>query len=196
MQVSSDAELVRSALAGDRTGFDELIRRYQRQATVTAYRLLSNRDDAMEVTQDGFLRAFERLETLEDPERFAPWLLRIISNLSLNRRRSRAIRKTASLDVAEGEREESLASTRSDPKAVTPLERASASDMMDVIQEAIDELPELQREALVLFSIQKMPQKEVAVILGCSVEMVKWNVFEARRRLRKRLGKLGLLKDE
>src|ERR1700720_2087129 len=79
-----DAILVGKALAGDRGAFDELIRRYQRQAVAVSYRLLGNTHDALEVSQDAFLKAFSSLATLQKPDAFGGWLMRIVSNLSLN----------------------------------------------------------------------------------------------------------------
>lgn len=177
--------LVRSALAGDLAAFDTLVERYQRQATAVAYRLLNHRDDAMEVTQDAFLRAFDKLATLSSPEQFGPWLMRIVSNQALNRRRSRALRQTASLDAADsdGRGEWNLP----DRRAESPVEAASSKELKGKIAEAIDELPEMQRQALVLFSIARLPQKEVARQLGCSVQAVKWHVFSARKKLKEQL---------
>src|SRR5216683_758886 len=94
----SDGVLVGRVLAGDRASFDELIRRYQRQAVAVSYRLLGNTHDALEVTQDSFLKAFTSLATLQKPEAFGGWLMRIVSNLSLNYRRSRKIRSQLPLD--------------------------------------------------------------------------------------------------
>lgn len=174
---------MRLARGGDLSAFDELVRRYQRRATAVAYRLLTNRDDAMEVAQEAFLRAYDRLGTLADPARFGSWLLRILSNLALNRRRSRALRRVASLDVAL-EEEETLGATRPDERTPTPLQQVAGRDLKLFLRDAIDELPETQRQSLILFSIEKMPQKQVAEILQCSVEAVKWNVFMARKRLK------------
>ena len=185
-QVPSDRELVLRARKGDLTAFDELVRRYQRRATAIAYRLLTNRDDAMEVTQDAFLRAYDRLNTLSEPERFGSWLLRILSNLALNRRRGRALRKAASLDLAI-EDEESIGANRPDTTTPTPLQEVSGRDMKLFLWNAIDELPDMQRQSLILFSIEKMSQKQVAEVLQCSVEAVKWNVFMARKKLKAKL---------
>src|SRR5678816_2360568 len=93
----SDGQLVSRTLAGDRRCFDQLIRRYQRQAVAVSYRLLGNSQDAMEVTQDAFLKAFTSLATLQKPEAFGGWLMRIVSNLSLNYRRSRKTRTAVPL---------------------------------------------------------------------------------------------------
>src|SRR5687768_16184035 len=87
-----DGQLVGDTLAGNRKAFDQLINRYQRQAVAVSYRLLGNSHDALEVTQDAFLKAFSSLSTLQKPDAFGGWLMRIVSNLSLNYRRSRKTR--------------------------------------------------------------------------------------------------------
>src|SRR4051794_22271831 len=73
----TDKELIEQVKAGRREGFDSLIRRYQRQAVAVSYRLLGNSHDALEVTQDAFLKAYNSLETLQRPEAFGGWLMRI-----------------------------------------------------------------------------------------------------------------------
>jgi len=92
--------LVQEARRGDLASFDLLVGCFQRQATAVAFRLLNNMDDAMEVTQDAFLNAYDKLGTLSAPKQFGPWLLRIVSNLALNRRRSRALRSAVPLEAA------------------------------------------------------------------------------------------------
>src|SRR5215831_10608529 len=94
----TDGVLVGRVLAGQRQAFDELINRHQRQAVAVSYRLLGNTQDALEVTQDAFLKAFTSLGTLQKPEAFAGWLMRIVSNLSLNYRRGRKTRSQLPLD--------------------------------------------------------------------------------------------------
>src|SRR6185503_19186432 len=94
----SDEQLVTKVMAGDRRSFDELIKRYQRQAVAVSYRLLGNSQDALEVTQDAFLKAYGSLATLQKPGAFGGWLMRIVSNLSLNYRRSRRTRSQLPLD--------------------------------------------------------------------------------------------------
>src|SRR5579871_5818974 len=93
-----DGELVAQSLSGRRDAFDILIRRYQRQAVAVSYRLLGNAHDAAEVTQDAFLKAYTSLSTLQKPGAFGGWLMRIVSNLSLNFRRGRKTRSQLPLD--------------------------------------------------------------------------------------------------
>jgi len=175
--------LVRSAKRGDLAAFEILVERYQRQATAVSYRLLNNREDAMDVVQDSFLKAFDKLESLTQPGRFGPWLMRIVSNLSLNFRRARALRKVDTLDAPDDD----LAHGRDnqpDPAMPEPSEQVSGKEVARLLDEAIRRLPDMQRQALVLFAIEKLPQKEIADMLGCSVEAVKWHVFTARKKLK------------
>jgi len=189
---AQDAGLVSTALAGESAAFDQLVRRYQRRAVAVAYRLLGSTHDATDVAQDAFLRAYRGLGGLEDPRRFGPWLMRIVTNLSLNFRRSRetgVARSAAALDdVIEGP--EGFRHPAGEPRAgaSSPTDSSLAGELRDAVGQAIDKLPDKQRLALVLYSIEGLPQKEVAEILECSLELVKWNVFQARKSLRKELG--------
>jgi RNA polymerase sigma-70 factor (ECF subfamily) len=188
---AQDAGLVSSVLSGDSAAFDRLVRRYQRRAVAVAYRLLGNSHDAADVAQDAFLRAYRALQSLEDQRRFGPWLMRIVTNLSLNFRRSRetgVARSAAALeDLVETPR--GFRSPDGDPRLgeASPPDSALSSDLRTAIGQAIERLPDKQRLALVLYSIEGLPQKEVAQILECSVELVKWNVFQARKTLRREL---------
>jgi RNA polymerase sigma-70 factor (ECF subfamily) len=185
----SDGQLVTQTLAGDRKCFDELIIRYQRQAVAVSFRLLGNTQDALEVTQDAFLKAYGSLSTLQKPEAFGGWLMRIVSNLSLNYRRSRKLRSQLPLDDALGPTD----SQQTDAGAGgsewmarddDPVHRLESEEMGRKLQEALKQLPEKQRLAIVMFTIEEMPQKQVAEALGCSVEAVKWHVFQGRKRLK------------
>jgi RNA polymerase sigma-70 factor (ECF subfamily) len=189
-QVPSDADLVQQTCAGDRSAFDVLIERYQRRATAVAYRLLGNTHDALEVCQEAFIRAYRNLETLEERQRFGSWLLRIVTNLSLNFRRSRAVGgpKLSFEDfILDGEQRRDELVADAEHSDERPGARFAAEELSAIVQAALGELPDQQRAALVLFSIEQLPQKEVAGILDCSVEAVKWHVFQARKKLKQRL---------
>lgn len=185
---SSDADLVQLAVNGRPQAFDDLVRRHQKQAANVAYRFLGNAHDALEVTQDAFLKAFTSLSTLEQPERFRAWLLRIVTNLALNYRRGRAVGgPRVSLDDCLSDDDRPIR----DELAAAPHQagnhpetRSAAGELAEQLEAAISRLPEQQRLALVLFSVEHLPQKEVAAIMQCSVEAVKWHVFQARKKLR------------
>lgn len=180
----ADAAIVRKTLAGDRKAFDELVLRYQRSALAVSYRLLGKTEDAQEVVQEAFLKAYKSLASLEKPEAFAGWLMRIVSNLSLNARRGRKTRQTSPLD-------EVLDSGVRDPQAggdsVDPERVLEGRELGERMKQALEQLPEKQRLAVLMFTIEQMPQKQVAEALECTVEAVKWHVFQARKRLREML---------
>src|SRR3954447_10918350 len=185
----SDGTLVERVIGGDRKSFDELIRKYQRQAVAVSYRLLGNNHDALEVTQDAFLKAFSSLATLQKPEAFGGWLMRIVSNLSLNYRRSRKTRQGQLplddlLGATDGRQSDAAGGSDWMAQSGDPLHRLESEEMGRRLQKALQELPEKQRLALVLFAIEGRPQKEVAETLECSVEAVKWHVFQGRKKLK------------
>ncbi len=192
-QSSTDGQLVAQTLGGTKAAFDQLIRRYQRQAVAVSYRLLGNSHDSLEVTQDAFLKAFTSLASLQKPEAFGGWLMRIVSNLSLNYRRSRKNRSgqlplddllgptTTEQSDAHGGGSEWMT------RAGDPVRRLESEEMGRKLKEALAQLPEKQRLAIVMFTLDEMPQKQVAEALNCSVEAVKWHVFQGRKKLKKLL---------
>jgi RNA polymerase sigma-70 factor (ECF subfamily) len=189
---------VAEVLAGDRDGFERLVRKYQRQALVVSYRLLGNHEDARDVIQDAFVKAFRSLDTLERPAAFGGWLMRIVTNLSLNFRRGRRLRIAQPIEGAVADQlgspsaaEKPMRGHGSDSLAQSgsPERAAQGKELGESLQAALDQLPEKQKQALILFTIQELPQKDVAETLGCSVEAVKWHVFQGRKKLRE------LLKD-
>ena len=189
--VPSDGSLVEQVLGGRRAAFDDLVRRYQRQAVAVSYRLLGNSHDAMEVTQDAFVKAFSSLATLQKPEAFGGWLMRIVSNLSLNYRRSRKTRSQLPLDDLLGPTDagqQAAAATGGGSDWMTqsgdPVHLLESEEMGRKLQQALQQLPEKQRLAIIMFTIEEMPQKQVAETLNCSVEAVKWHVFQGRKRLK------------
>jgi RNA polymerase sigma-70 factor (ECF subfamily) len=189
----TDGTLVRRVLGGERGAFDELIRRYQRQAVAVSFRLLGNTQDALEVSQDSFLKAFTSLASLQKPEAFGGWLMRIVSNLSLNYRRSRKVRSQLPLDDLLGptDSQQVDSSTAGGSEWMArdddPVHALESREMGKRLQDALAELPEKQRLAIVMFAIQQMPQKDVAEALECSVEAVKWHVFQGRKKLKELL---------
>jgi RNA polymerase sigma-70 factor (ECF subfamily) len=178
-----DAQAVASALAGDTDAYDKLIIKYQRRAVAVSYRLLGNINDAMDVCQESFLRAYRSLSSLEQPGRFGAWFMRIVSNLSLNFRRQRRPQLSLTTDDESGGIAETW-SAANQQKLATPSDSMSGKETQAAITAAVEALPEQQRLCLVMFAMEGIPQKEVAEILGCSVEMVKWNVFQARKTLK------------
>lgn len=185
---STEVDLVCRAKAQDTRAFGELVRLYQRRAVSVAYRLVGNSSDAGDVAQDAFVRAYRNLDQLDDPARFGPWLMRVVSNLSLNFRRSRASRPASSLDDSLLDGVDFQKPGRGLRLATAGVDEDSQAEELDsALSRALEQLPDQQRLALILFSVEGVPQKEVAEILECSVELVKWNVFQARKKLKELL---------
>jgi RNA polymerase sigma-70 factor (ECF subfamily) len=137
------------------------------------------------------MKAFASLPTLQKPDAFAGWLMRIVSNLSLNYRRGRKTRQQLPLDDALGPAENNahhfLAAGEATIRDGDPVHRLESREMGQKLKEALDQLPEKQKMAIILFTIEEMPQKQVAEALKCSVEAVKWHVFQGRKKLRELL---------
>ena len=185
---ANELNLVLAAKTGDRPAFGKLAQQYQRQCAAVALRLLGNAHDAAELVQDALVKAFRSLDQLQQSERFGPWLMRIVTNLALNFRRSRGRRQALSLEQTSGEGDDDLRSSIAGSVLDAPEQPLTSAELGVAIQRAIAALPEKQRLALVMFAVEKMPQKDVADVLNCSVEAVKWHVFMARKQLRKSLG--------
>jgi len=188
-----DGALVVKSLAGDRKAFDELVLRHQKQAVSVAHSYLSNSDDAREVVQEAFIKVYLNLATLQKPEAFLSFLLRATSNLALNFRRGRRLRKNPGLDdsVTTGDDNPRDGGIQSDHTihSTRPGRALEDKELGERRRAAMALLPEKQRLAIELFAVQGLPQKEVAEALDCSVEAVKWYVFQGRKRLKE------LLKD-
>lgn len=189
---STELTLVRRACDGERQAFDELVRLHLAQATAVSVRLLGNRSDAAEVVQDAFFKAWRNLDSLQRPEAFAGWLMRIVTNLSLNKRRSRGLRKAAPIEDESGPITDAIKSQSAGGESlggIGPEQVATGKELGIRLEEALAQLPEKQRLAIVLFTIEGQPQKQIAETLECSVEAVKWHVFQGRKKLKE------LLKD-
>ncbi len=182
-----DAELIARTLQGEKTAFDELIRKYQRQAVAVSYRMLGNVNDALEVTQEAYLKAYRSLATLQNPAAFGGWLMRIVSNLSLNYRRGRKLRSQLPLDDLLGPQPESAGGGEWMSADSDPARAMAGKELGERLKQALAQLPEKQRDAILLFTVEQLPQKQVAEILDCSVEAVKWHVFQGRKKLKEML---------
>lgn len=187
----SDGDLVRSVLAGKRQAFDDLVRRHFKAAVSLAYLRLGNTEDAQEVAQEAFMRAYTGLDTLHNPDAFVGWLLRTVSNLALNFRRGRRLRKNPGLDeaIVSGDHNPGQGGVQSDfsVQSVKPSRALEDRELGDRRRQAMAQLPEKQRLAIEMFAIEGRSQKDVADALDCSVEAVKWYVFQGRKKLRELL---------
>jgi RNA polymerase sigma-70 factor (ECF subfamily) len=165
--------LVARALAGDRTALGVLVTRFAAPVRRLAYAILRDTDEAEDAAQDGVLQALVKLDRYDPTRPFGPWLMRIVTNAAIDRRRRRAVRDTNELD-------EELAG--GGPLPDVEVDRLALRQRLAM---ALDKLPERYRVAVVLFDVEGYSQAEIAEILGVAPGTVRSAVFHARRRLRR-----------
>jgi len=178
MTETSDGALVARTLAGERQAFGVLVTRHQDRMLAYAKYMGFSDAQASDLVQDAFVRAFRHLKRCGDPERFAGWLFRILSNLC---RTAGAKRKRRSMQPLE---EVGAALPSDEP---TPEEAAEASWLRDKVREALDEVPEDQREALVLMYLQGYSVSEIEELTGASTSAVKMRLKRGREALKAEL---------
>ena len=177
-----DARLVERLKAGDTKALDELFRLHRDAAYGVAFRLVGNRDDALDVVQEAFIHVMRGIETFRGQSSFRTWLYRIVTHASLDYRRWRAVRAMGSLDA---DAAPEPAANR--PSQQTPDQEAQDNDLRKAIEKALENVSEKNRAALVLYAIEGMAYKDIAEVLGISVGTVMSRIFNARARLKELL---------
>jgi len=177
---SEDARLVSAARDGDREAFARLFQKHRGTAYGIAYRFMGRRDDALDVVQEAFTKAFAALETFRGGASFKTWFFRIVTNCSLDMRRSRAVRRTASLDADDALPQPSQRSDADEPPDV-----AERHELKERIDAALAAIPETNRTAFVLFALEGISYKEIAEILNISIGTVMSRIFYARQKLQR-----------
>lgn len=176
----SDEALLSKANAGERGALEELFARYRAVAYRVAHRLLGNEADALDAVQDAFVKVLVHLPSFQGRSSFKTWLLRIVSNAALDLGRQRGRREALSMDgLGPKFREEYEPLFHADP--AHDLER---QDLRRQVSEAIQQLPEAQRQTFVLHAEAELSYREVAETLGISIGTVMSRLYYARQRLR------------
>ena len=173
------AELVTAAKAGDRSAFDELVRRTYADAYTLAYRLTGNEEDARDVVQDAYLRAYKGLKRFRGDALFTTWLYRITANCAS----TTIVRRSKNLhdDLDD---ESTMADERRD---YNPEARAEMSIDRDRVSAAVADLPPRLRAVVVLRDVYDLPHEAIAAELGISEAAAKVRLHRARKKLRERL---------
>ena len=164
-----DVVCVARCLQGDASAFEPIVRRYQRVLFSVARRMLGNHEDAMDATQNVFVRAYQNLETFDPDRRFFSWIYRIAVNECLNARRSRRP-------------DETLADALVDERA-SPLEAVAALERSESIDAALVNLSEEHRLVVVLRHFADLSYTEISETIGVPEKTVKSRLFDARQRL-------------
>ena len=183
-----DVALVERVRNGDISAYDELVRKYERQLFRIAQHITQNREDAEDVMQDAFLKAYEKLDQFQGNSKFYTWLVRIAVNESLMRLRKRRTGKMVSIDedidTDEGSVPRDLADWAPDPE-----QNYTQSELAEILRKTIQGLPPGFRVVFVLRDVDGLSTEETAESLGLSVPAVKSRLLRARLQLRERLSR-------
>lgn len=183
----TDEELVAAFQRGETSAFDTLVGRWDRKIQGAIYRMVGPTEDARDLCQEAFLKAYRGLRTFRQDARFSSWLYQIAVNVCRDRLRRRRGRTHVSLDEL-GETGESP------PVAVGPsaLDLVEARDLSRTVAGAVAALPEEQREVIVLKEYEGLTFLEIAEVLGIPVSTVKTRLYRGLTQLRQRLEGQGI----
>jgi len=175
----ADQDLVAACLDGDATAFDIIVERHKRSVYQLCYRFVGNHEDASDLSQDVFLRAYRGMRGFRGRSTLATWLYRIGVNVCLNRVSAKATLGTLTEPIAERQ--------FIDIRAESPSQLMLKDERAARVRAAIAQLPRKQRATLILRTYHEMSHQEIADALGSTVGAVKANFFHALRNLKKLL---------
>ncbi len=178
---TNDEELVEAAKNGQLDAFEELVARHRDKIYARAFSMMRNEDEAVDVSQEAWVKGWQRLGQFHGESSFATWMTRITINLCLDQLRKRKRQRTESLEEMT---EESGGVERQMPAVtVNPTERLERAELRKKIDEALGQLTHEHRTVLVLHEFEEMEYKEIARTVGCSIGTVMSRLFYARRRM-------------
>jgi len=185
MDETPDGTLVRLAREGSVAACEALIRRYQDRIYTIAYSYVHDPEEALDITQETFLKMIEGLPRFREQANVYTWLYRIVVNRCIDRSRKRNRRPPpASLQELEGDRAAELTETRA---SLCPQAALEAQELREQIQRAIAAVPEIYRMAVILADIEGLSMAEIARILGCPITTVRTRLHRGRTVIRQRL---------
>lgn len=186
-----DPHVVARARRGDASAFEALVRHYQDRVHALAWRLTYDEHLARDVTQDVFLRLYERLDRYDASKGpFEPWFMTLATNLALNARARARLRRAGSLDAPPAD-EEAPRGPPPDPRAEPAPDQASEAEARAAIRAAIRELPDLYAGVVALHYLEGLGVKEIGAQLGMPEGTVKIRLHRARAVLREKLARFG-----
>ena len=177
-----DTEMIRAVLGGDPEVYRVLVERYERRIYYVVYGMVRNAEDARELAQECFVKAFQNLHRFRLDSKFYTWICRIAMNLSIDHLRKMKHRRHSEFDEMRGGSEGAQV-VRLHSKNTDPSEAASRKQLLKTIMDAVDTLPDDQKQVLVLRELEDMPYREIAEILDVPEGTVMSRLYYARRRL-------------
>ncbi|GIW41200.1 MAG: RNA polymerase sigma factor [Candidatus Binatia bacterium] len=183
----SDRELVRASRRGDREAFRELVERYQRRIVSVLLGMLHDPEEAVEVAQEVFARAYENLRQFKGESSFYAWLYRIAFNLAIDRQRKEQRRPTVPLEERAGGGGEILDERPAEGVSSDPYEQVRAKEIGKRVMQAIDELTPEHKAVILLREVEGLSYEEISRVMQCSKGTVMSRLHYARKKLQARL---------
>lgn len=179
----SDIDLVTRSRTGDTAAFNELITRYRQRCFAMIYHMVRNEDDAWDLAQDGFVRAWRSLANFRGQSSFFTWLYRIMTNVSLDWLRKKRIEGGQEFDDTVGLRHVAPGAQTAPKPVMAPADRLADAEIRKRIDAAIARLSDDHRAVIAMRELEGMEYQEIADALGCSIGTVMSRLFYARRKL-------------
>jgi RNA polymerase sigma-70 factor (ECF subfamily) len=178
---ADDAALVKDAQKGDMAAFEELVARHRDKLYARAFSMMRNEEEAIDLSQEAWVKGWQRLNQFKGDSSFATWMTRIVINLCLDQLRKNKRHRAESIEEMD---EESGGVERQMPAiVVNPTERLERGELRQRIDRALGQLSEEHRTVLTLHEFEEMEYKEIAKTVGCSIGTVMSRLFYARRKL-------------
>src|SRR5580658_11173858 len=181
-----DLTLVRRAQREDMQAYDALVRRYQERIYATVYHMTSNHDDANDLAQETFIKAFRALKTFKGDSSFYTWIYRIAVNKTINFLKQRKNRTQISLNEVDfnAENDPDLVALTSER---TPRRDLNLSELQEKLNAALQKLSEHHRMVVTLHDVQGLSHEEIGKIMDCNVGTVRSRLFYARQQMQAHL---------
>lgn len=177
----SDEKLVRAAQKGDMASFEELVARHRDKIYARAFNMMRNEDEATDLSQEAWVKGWQRLKQFQGDSSFVTWMTRIVINLCLDQMRKQKRHRTESIELME---EESGGVERQMPVvSVNPTEGLERGELRQRIDKALAQLSVQHRTVLILHEFEDLEYKEIARKMDCSIGTVMSRLFYARRKM-------------
>jgi len=179
---AEEEDLVRHARQGDLAAYDDLVRRYQERIYATIYHMTSNHEDANDLAQEAFIKAFHALKSFKGGSSFYTWIYRIAVNKTINFLKQRKNKAQISLDDLDfnAEHDPDLVALISDK---TPRREVNLLELQEKLNMAMQKLSEPHRLVVTLHDVQGLSHEEIAKIMDCNIGTVRSRLFYARQQM-------------
>jgi RNA polymerase sigma-70 factor, ECF subfamily len=178
---ADDVVLVRLAQRGDAEAFEELVARHRDRIFARAYSMMRNEEEAIDLSQEAWVKGWQRLKQFQGESSFSTWMTRIAINLCLDQLRKQKRHRAESIE--EMDEESGGVERLMPPVTYNPTERLERGELRQRIDRAMSQLSFEHRTVLVLHEFEEMEYKEIATAMGCSIGTVMSRLFYARRKL-------------